>query len=506
VGGAESRHEAIRKSFRQNKEASFSLEFRSASRVTGVTSASAEFDVAVVDFEKDPKAAASAAFQLRSARGDLGVAVMVPSADFCVPVETIELGLGPVVVSDEEGIASLPTIAAAMSEGDEASGAEMAASSILKLRNMELRDITDSLARQSVHLIHLRNELAAEKNKLETVINGVTDGMIFFDMSGRVEMTNPVADELFPSLQTGGGAILEKFLEDLPHEGGRKALAPGGWLFETPVGGRTYRVRLVEVKDHGGAAAGSLLLFTDVTADKEYEKLKNDFTSMISHELRTPLTSIMAAVDNFISGALGEVTDRQLTFLEMIKRNVDRQQALIDDLLDLAKFEAGQMELMTERASLVGVASSCVEQFSLAFKDKNISLKLIPAGPAPLMVFDQRLLAQAVNNLLSNALKFTAEGGDVRVSVFMEKCDEIEYGCISVSDTGIGVPEEKIDKIFDKYTQIDSSTKRRYTGTGLGLAIVREIMKAHGGKVTAKSSIGEGSVFTLMLPITSEAR
>ncbi|MBI5814029.1 MAG: hypothetical protein HZB29_00275 [Nitrospinae bacterium] len=506
VGGDNGRREAIKRAFQSAGGARFNIEFRSFARTAGVRSTPPDFAAAIVDFETDPKEAAHAAFLLRSARAEMGIAVIVPSLEFQTPVEALDLGLGPVVISDEEGIASLPAIAEAMTNGDEQAGS-VSASSALRVRNQELRDITDSLARQSVHLIHLRNELAAEKSKLETVINGMTDGVIFFDVDGRLEMINPVATAIFPSLDADGYPVKDDFIKTI----GRDAAAENrkgddkAHSFDAMIGGKAYRIRQADVTDASGSPAGSLIMLMDITADKEYEKLKNDFTSMISHELRTPLTSIGAAVDNFISGALGEVTENQLKFLEMIRRNVDRQQALIDDLLDIAKFEAGQMELCAEMYSLPWVVNSCVEQFSLAYKDRKISLETRAQPDFPKVRCDHRLMTQAVNNLLSNALKFTEDGGSVVAAVLPEEHDGTPMACVCVSDTGIGIPHGQRERIFDKYTQLDSSTRRRYSGTGLGLAVVREIMKAHGGFAAVESEPGKGSVFKLFLPIRGEA-
>ncbi|MBF0634925.1 MAG: hypothetical protein HQK85_09725 [Nitrospinae bacterium] len=456
--------------------------------------------MAMVDFSDDPKKAAHAAWRVRSMNGKAGIAVIAPSPEFMVPADVLELGLGPLVVWDEEGLDSLPSIAEAMMEGDGAPQAGMAAQSLLKLRNQELRDITDGLARQSVHLIRLRNELAEEKGKIETVINGMTDGMVYFDNEGEMEIANPVARALFPSLKLDSAPTAGDFLALL-----RKNMRPdektrGDSIFETGIDDRVYRVRQSQVYDAERKAAGLLILLTDITRDKEYEQLKNDFTSMISHELRTPLTSIGAAVDNFLGGALGEVNEKQFKFLEIIKRNVERQRVLVDDLLDLAKLEAGQMELSIEKTDVVSLVGLCVEQFSLAFRDRKINLEFNGETVCAAMWVDQSLVTQVVNNLLSNALKFTEEGGVVSVSVNPSPGGSV----IEVKDTGIGIPSGQAGRIFDKYTQIDSSTRRRYAGTGLGLAIVREIVTAHNGSVTVESEPGKGSVFRVFLPEKGE--
>ncbi|MBI4666839.1 MAG: hypothetical protein HY751_10575 [Nitrospinae bacterium] len=503
VENDQDRSHAIKRIFDVASGARFDIEFRAFAQTAGFSAMSFTYNAAVVDFTSDPKAAALAAWRLRSISQEMGIAVIAPSGEFLVPVEVLELGLGPFVAWDDDGIASMPQMVLAMAEPGSGASSGIASQNVLRQRHQELRDITDSLARQSVHLIHLRNELAAEKSKLETIINGMTDGVVFFDISGKLETINPVASALFPYLALGDEAK-EQFVSRLM-EGRQGELKTGGY-FDATITGRIYRVRVTEVAGAEGGPAGSLVMLTDITQDKEYERLKNDFTSMISHELRTPLTSIRAAVDNFMSGNLGDVTERQIRFLEMIKRNVERQQALIDDLLDLAKFEAGQMELVLEHVNPVTVTQFCVDQFSLAFRDKGITLELSHDGAVREMAIDQRLFSQGVNNLLSNALKFTGEGGGVSVSLSVAKAGGEEMLRIAVADTGIGIPRDQAQRIFDKYTQLDSSTRRRYPGTGLGLAVVREIVKAHGGNVAVESEPGKGSVFTMLLPITRRGK
>ena len=176
----ERRRTALLDTFGRANPGRFDLVFRSCSGAAGISGAGPSFDAAMVDFSGDPKKALHAAWRIRSMNGEAGIAVIAPSPEFMAPVEMVELGLGPLVVWDDDGLASMPSIAEAMMEGEAQPQAGMAAQSLLKLRNQELRDITDGLARQSVHLIRLRNELAAEKGKIETVINGMTDGMVYF--------------------------------------------------------------------------------------------------------------------------------------------------------------------------------------------------------------------------------------------------------------------------------------------------------------------------------------
>lgn len=488
--------------FKNSPLGKFKIYFKScdlAAKTAGIP----PYDTALIDFHPNAETALSAAMRLRSANPEINMVAMTKSVGLLSPIEILELGLGPPVVLDDEGLASLPSIAIDLAEG---MSDEKSTKSALKARNLELRDITDGLARQSVHLIRLRNELAAEKNKIETIINGMTDGVIFFDLDGFMEMINPVADKLIPQLKQKEPGAFETFMTEIKANSNKRggAKTTGQNVFEIKINDQNFLVRQTKVADLKSKTIGYLVLLTNITQEKEYEQLKNDFGNMISHELRTPLTSIKAAVDNFLRGTLGEVTEQQIKFLNIIARNVERQGELIDNLLDLAKLEADQMEVVMETTNLAGITAMSAEQFSLAFKDKNIKL-INTAKPGGIIVnADHRLMVQAINNLLLNALKFTNEGGEVKITTSEKTVDGTLCACVEVEDTGIGIPNDRLDKIFDKYTQVDSSSSRRYGGTGLGLAICKQIARAHNGEITVESEEGKGSHFSLYIPMATK--
>jgi len=463
------------------------------------------YTLAIVDFGPDPQAAAEVARLIKSVSPGIALVILTPSDDFQVPAELAGMGPEGVAVSDGAGVASLPGMVLDLVEEALARAREKTETDDLKRRNRDLREITSALARQSVHLLHLRNELASEKIKLETVINGMGDGMVFFGVDGAVELINPVAAKLLSTACGGQKLTREKFIEGLESKPQKPGGAGAYTSYEARLGARTFLVRMAEVAGPEAAAAGSLALITDITREKEYERLKDDFTSMISHELRTPLTSIQAATHNLLRGNLGGVNSDQRRFIEVIARNVERQQALIDDLLDLSKLETGQMKLKIVRADLSLVILQAVEQYSLAFRDKQIEVVTDidqATGPA---AADPHLMAQVISNLLSNALKFTDHGGKVTVGYGPRTRNGGRYCGVTVEDSGIGIDADQIDRVFDKYFQADSSLRRRYPGTGLGLAICREIINAHKGFIWAESAPGEGSRFHALIPMAGEA-
>lgn len=391
------RRVAIRRVLDQAAPSSFDLEFAFGGEVARIPFAYQEFAAAVVDFGGGEADARDALRTIRSARPEMEI----------IALGKEEEDAAPVIAWD--GLETLPgALLRAVERGRLAEDGRKIRED-MERRHRELRDITDTLARQSVHLLRLRNELAAEKSKLECLINGMADGMIHFDGQGAAGVVNPVARAIIPPELAGGALTLETFHEKFnltPLENSGE-----GWrVFEGALDARVFRVRLTQVFDAEGSGAGTLALITDITREKELERMKHDFTSMISHELRTPLTSIRAAADNLRRGVLGPVNERQRTFIELIARNVDRQQTLIDDLLDLAKLEAGQLTPELERVDLALLIRQAVEQYSLAFRDKGVSLSMETGADAAPVKADPNLVTQVLGNLLSNALKFTDQG------------------------------------------------------------------------------------------------
>lgn len=237
----------------------------------------------------------------------------------------------------------------------------------------------------------------------------------------------------------------------------------------------------------------------------QLDKLKSDFTAHVSHELRTPLTAIREGAALLLEGAAGPLTDSQREILEIVHGHGGRLTQSISSLLDLSKMEAEMMEYeftMTDPADLIHKSVGNVLPIALK---KGIDLHADLPDTLPLVYLDERRIGQAMDNLLSNALKFTPEGGEVRVSAAPSE-DGRSGGRrleIRVSDTGAGVPEGDIDRIFDHFYQSPIKSGKNLQGTGLGLAIARHIVEAHHGRIWAENRPGGGAslVFTLPVPL-----
>ena len=241
---------------------------------------------------------------------------------------------------------------------------------------------------------------------------------------------------------------------------------------------------------------------------KRLDQIKSDFISTASHELRTPLTSIKNAVDLILSRKTGEITDAQEKFLSMAQRNANRLSALINDLLDISRIESGRIQLNYTDVDIKNIIENVVNTFRSLANEKSISLKMNIAPDLPPIYGDASMIEQVLINLVNNAIKFTPARGTIAVDVHqVEGVSDMSEGIerfleTSVIDTGIGIPEEHVKHIFEKFYQVESSLSvKKQPGTGLGLAISKGMVEAYGGKIQCKSKEGVGSTFSFTLPI-----
>ncbi len=241
----------------------------------------------------------------------------------------------------------------------------------------------------------------------------------------------------------------------------------------------------------------------DITTRKEAEKklretmeMKSQFVSTVSHELRTPLTSIKESVAIVLDGVAGKINEKQKHFLDLANRNINRLTVLINDVLDFQKLDAGKMKLNLQENDVRQVAEEIYETMMLPAKNKDVELFLELDENLPKVTFDRDRIIQVLTNLVSNAIKFTPQAGQVRLS-FQQQNDEL---VIRVSDMGMGIPKEELPKIFERFYRVQRPGKE-IKGTGLGLAIVKKIAILHGGRIEVESELDRGSTFSVFLPL-----
>jgi len=230
---------------------------------------------------------------------------------------------------------------------------------------------------------------------------------------------------------------------------------------------------------------------------------KSQFMAMMSHELRTPLNAIIGFTQLLLEELYGPITGKQRDRLATILNNAQNLLDLINDVLDLSKIESGSMELNPEPVSVPEVAREVLTNHELKARQKKLGLTLDAAADVPPIIADRGHLTQMLDNLVGNAIKFTKTGG---VTVQIGHLPEQQVVSIAVADTGIGIPDDALNTIFESFKQLDSSTTREFGGTGLGLTITQRLVALHGGQITVESAVGIGSTFTVYLPVAAMGR
>jgi signal transduction histidine kinase len=233
----------------------------------------------------------------------------------------------------------------------------------------------------------------------------------------------------------------------------------------------------------------------DNTKQAELEKMKNEFMSNVSHELRTPITSIKSYVDTLCNHGEKLDPDIHREFLQIIDNEADRLMHLVNDVLELSKFEEAERELEMVPMDIHRACESAIRSLNLMARDRGIELELVGCENLPLANINQESIERVIINLLTNGIKYTPEGGKVSVILAHEK-DEV---AIHIKDTGIGIPEDALEHIFDRFYRVEKKV-HTIKGTGLGLTIVKKIVEKHEGRLDVTSSLGEGSTFSFYLP------
>ncbi|MBE0586079.1 MAG: ATP-binding protein, partial [Desulfofustis sp.] len=262
-------------------------------------------------------------------------------------------------------------------------------------------------------------------------------------------------------------------------------------------GNRIVRATCVPFRGRNGVNIGTITVLNDITALKEFDRIRSDFVSMVCHEVRSPMNSMMMQLKVVLDGLAGELSGKQREILERVSEKMLGLTAMVSELLDLSRLESG---LIASEKSAVNMAELFREQ--VAFHEANAARKAItltidiPESLPPVLA-NQRSMEEVLTNLITNAIKYSPEGSAVSLEARIEN----EYLHFSVQDNGYGIPEEDLKRIFDRFYRVNDENTRAIVGTGLGLAIVKSIVDAHHGSIKVASKPGAGSTFTVLLPL-----
>ncbi|AEG61517.1 two-component system histidine kinase PnpS [Desulforamulus ruminis] len=343
--------------------------------------------------------------------------------------------------------------------------------------------------------------ITEERNRARAILNSMADGVIALDKNGTIILINPAVEKLLKvkETETLGRELIKVVrnyeLDELFNRAlqSRQAVLSNELQMLTPEP-RLFRVHVTPINGSNGEKMGVVGLLRDVTQRRKLEKMRTEFVANVSHELRTPLTSINGFMETLLDGAIDDpVIARR--FLEIMNTESNRLSRLVDDLLQLSKLEYRKGNLNKQPVNLTEVIRDTVEVFKNRAAEKNLSFTSdIPELPE--VPGDQGLLVQVMVNLVDNAIKYTPEGNSVTVGASFDG-QQIR---VFVKDTGIGIPEESLSRVFERFYRVDKARSRDVGGTGLGLSISKHIVEAHGGKIWAESH-SEGSTFIFTLPL-----
>ncbi len=348
-------------------------------------------------------------------------------------------------------------------------------------------------------------DIAAEKNKVETVLLHMTDAIIAFDSStGRVIHENPACEHVLGdcSEKTFDEVFVGELKLDVTMS--RVLYLDEGQLmeFDAEIDGKNYQVCFVPFNAENVFSSGVVVVLRDVTKQLKLENSRREFVANVSHELRTPLTTVKGYAETIIDMEEDEGRSQGPVagFARVIDQEADRMTRLVKDLLTLSQLDGDKQRLNCVSFDLMELARGVTEKLSINAAAHSHSLNFIPRSEPFPFFGDRDRIEQVIINIVSNAIKYTPDGGKIDV----ECGNDGENALIRVTDNGIGIPREDLPHIFERFYRVDKARSRQSGGTGLGLAIAREITQRHGGDITIESHMPEGTSVSIVLPMYRE--
>lgn len=348
----------------------------------------------------------------------------------------------------------------------------------------------------------LKNQMQAAddgKNRILAILQSMTEGVLVVDASQKIIMANAVLVDAFDLKreEVKGKYFWEVFRDPEINEMIEQGLKKQAGFSREHAALLTNSIFQIQGSPVFGESEflGVVAVFHNVTKLKDLEKARSEFVANVSHELKTPLTSIMGFVETLKEGAI-EDPENRLKFFHIIEDHSKKLSSLIEDLLILSKIESGKQEFKKESIDFEKMTKNIVGLFEKIIESKNIKV-FIEVDPKPFLFFgDSKSLEQAMTNLIDNAIKYNEPGGSVHIQATYQT-DQVK---IEVRDTGIGIPEADLPRVFERFYRVDKSRSRESGGTGLGLSIVKHIVEKHSGKVEVENVPPKGARFTAVLP------
>ncbi len=379
-------------------------------------------------------------------------------------------------------------------------------------RHLEVLSTVASQAAVAVEKARLYSRTLEDKNKVETILGALRDGLVMTDARGAIVEFNPVAGRLLGLGAPDGSAMLTSTLLDVVEscdlgsvsiQEAVESVLDGGTVFgEMNVeeeGKVTVQTHFIPLRDRFHRVTGMVLFLHDITELKRVDEMKSNFVSNVSHELRTPLTSISGFVSLLLAGRAGPLNPNQERYLDVVSQQSAYLTRMIEELLDLSRLQARNFRAETRRANLRSITSETVADLSEAARERDVEVVHNLRGDLPDIDVDPVRITQVLTNVIGNAIKYTGAGGTVEITAHPAG----PFVQVQVSDNGIGISPTALPHIFDRFFQARPDDRGDSGGFGLGLAITREIVELHGGHIWAESVPDRGSTFYFTLPVFS---
>lgn len=365
----------------------------------------------------------------------------------------------------------------------------------------KLADNINFLVEELKDKIRIANE---EKSKLMTALTSMTEGVLIINAQGLIEFVSPVLGDMLSVryedvfgktlMEAFRSAELQKILTEFKRTGENITREITLDMAEVVI----LNVSVSAV--HGYPQEDkTMIVFHDVTRLKKLEKVKEDFVANVTHEIRTPLTAIIGYLETIKNGAIGNI-DETKKFVDIILNQAERLNRLVEDLLTLSHIELKELKFNFENVSINAAITNVISLVETKAKEKKITIHNNVRENFPMIRADKDKLTQIFVNILDNAVKFTPESG--RITIAAKEADA--YTAVSISDTGIGVPRDEIQRLGERFYRVDRSRSRDLGGTGLGLSIVKHLMIAHGGRMEIESELGRGTTVFLLFPLAKK--
>ncbi len=340
------------------------------------------------------------------------------------------------------------------------------------------------------------NEVSSRKNQIETILLHMTDGIIAFNMEGEIILINPAAKKFLSISPEDNGFydIFGKFNLDINME---KVIYLENWTSTEQViqvDDIYVKVLFAPFKNEEDRPDGVIAVIQDITEHVKLDNMQKELVADVSHELKTPITSIMGYADTLLEG--GYDTETQEKFLNVIASESRRMARLVTDLLTLSRYDNNKKKTQKESFDLGELVKRCQEKLAIEIKKKGHSVNCFVTADVPLVYADKDDIERVVLNILTNSIKYTHDNGEIKIYVGFVYNDAY----IKIFDNGIGIPEEDLSRIFERFYRVDKARTREMGGTGLGLSIAKEILDKNGGSIDIKSKVGEGTEVVIRIP------